>query len=545
MKGAGANGEIARENEATLFIARSILHPPHHHQASLAAKAHQEEVLADAAARARARSVAVPTSDPAVRAALRAAGAPVTLFGEREGDRRARLRDLLARLPPAAAAALVAPDGSEWVEDDGTAGTAAQTERFFTEGGQALKAARLALARGSMAAAAARLSRAAGAWAAAGGEAGAAAEAAASAAAAATLAASIGVIASEVGDDRPLSALAFATPGEDCGGGGVPLLLATGSWSGLVKVWSAPGGARLRTLRAHGERVTGLAWRPGGAAAYWEAARAWAGEGGGATPGVGEAWAAAADAAATPSPAALATASADGTARLWSADGALLSTLAGHTARLARCAWHPGGAHLATASYDGAWRLWDGVTGACLLEQEGHAGPVYAVAFHPDGSLAFSGGLDGHARAWDVRSGRAVAVLGGAVRGVLALDASPDGHTVAAGSEDGTARTWDLRAGTAVPPPLAVLPGHASLVCAVRFEPRNGRLLATAGYDGTARLWCGASSRLLRTLAGHEGRVMAADTAVVGGGRGGEGALLLATAGYDRTVKLWGPPGVV
>lgn len=124
---------------------------------------------------------------------------------------------------------------------------------------------------------------------------------------------------------------------------------------------------------------------------------------------------------------------------------------------------------------------------------------------------------------------------------------------MAAGSEDGTARTWDLRAGTASPPPLAVLPGHASLVCAVRFEPGAGRVLVTAGYDGTARLWCAASSRLLRTLAGHEGRVMAADAAVLGGGggapgqggAGGGGALLLATAGYDRTVKLWGPAGVV
>lgn len=41
---------------------------------------------------------------------------------------------------------------------------------------------------------------------------------------------------------------------------------------------------------------------------------------------------------------AYATASADATAKLWNMDGACLSTLAGHTSRLARAAFHPSGA---------------------------------------------------------------------------------------------------------------------------------------------------------------------------------------------------------
>lgn len=45
--------------------------------------------------------LAVPTDGGKVRSMLRTMGEPRTLFGEREGDRRERLRRLLAQLDPA------------------------------------------------------------------------------------------------------------------------------------------------------------------------------------------------------------------------------------------------------------------------------------------------------------------------------------------------------------------------------------------------------------------------------------------------------------
>ncbi|KFX86000.1 hypothetical protein O988_09817 [Pseudogymnoascus sp. VKM F-3808] len=44
----------------------------------------------------RAAATIVPTSDAAVRAALRAISEPITLYGEGPGDRRDRLRELLS-----------------------------------------------------------------------------------------------------------------------------------------------------------------------------------------------------------------------------------------------------------------------------------------------------------------------------------------------------------------------------------------------------------------------------------------------------------------
>ena len=78
--------------------------------------------------------------------------------------------------------------------------------------------------------------------------------------------------------------------------------------------------------------------------------------------------------------------------------------------------------------------------------------------------------------------------------------------------------------------------GHHVFGCVpqVCFEPSDGHYLLTAGYDNVAKLWSTSDFQLVKTLAGHEGKVMGADISPTGDG-------LIATVGYDRTVKLWSP----
>ena len=102
------------------------------------------------------------------------------------------------------------------------------------------------------------------------------------------------------------------------------------------------------------------------------------------------------------------------------------------------------------------------------------------------------------------------------------------------------------RGGARPPQPAApVLPsrlartltGHADWVYGVAFSP-DGRLLATASGDKTARLWDPATGEHLRTLTGHTGWVRRAGW--VRGVEFSPDGRLLATASNDKTARVWG-----
>jgi WD40 repeat protein len=103
-----------------------------------------------------------------------------------------------------------------------------------------------------------------------------------------------------------------------------------------------------------------------------------------------------------------------------------------------------------------------------------------------------------------------------------------DGRLLATASHDGTARLWDLATGDC----LRTLTGHNGWVNDVAFSP-DGRLLATASGDGTARLWDPATGGGLRTLTGHARPVHGVAFSPDGH--------RLATASDDGTARLWDP----
>jgi WD40 repeat protein len=103
---------------------------------------------------------------------------------------------------------------------------------------------------------------------------------------------------------------------------------------------------------------------------------------------------------------------------------------------------------------------------------------------------------------------------------------SPDGRRVATAGEDGTARLWDATAGG---PALHTLK-HGAAVLDVAFSP-DGRYVATASDDRTARVWDVASGSPVTLPWDHGALVFQASFSPDG--------RRVATASMDGTARIW------
>src|SRR5439155_1441509 len=75
---------------------------------------------------------------------------------------------------------------------------------------------------------------------------------------------------------------------------------------------------------------------------------------------------------------------------------------------------------------------------------------------------------------------------------------SPDGKLLATASFDKTVKLWDVASGQE----LTTLKGHTNWINSLTFSP-DGKLLATGSFDNTAKLWDVASGQELTTFKGH------------------------------------------
>ena len=245
----------------------------------------------------------------------------------------------------------------------------------------------------------------------------------------------------------------------------------------------------------------------------------------------------------------LASASEDGTARIWDpATGTCEHTLTGHQGAVnAVCACTTAaGLRLATGGEDGTVRIWDPATGTCEHTLPGHDGDVYALCAYPtaDGLRLAAGYGNGTVRIWDPATGTREHTLTAHYARVIALCSwtTPDGPRLATfalwdnttGSFDRTVRIWDPATGTRE----HTLTGPyewAKELCA--YISPDGPRLVTAGDERVVRIWDPATGTCEHTLTGHTQDVVAVCAYTTPDGP------RLATVGNqrDRTMRIWDP----
>ncbi|KAM9417465.1 notchless protein homolog 1 isoform 1-T2 [Salvelinus alpinus] len=248
-------------------------------------------------------------------------------------------------------------------------------------------------------------------------------------------------------------------------------------------------------------------------------------------------------------------------------------TLAGHTKWITWISWeplhlNPECRYLASSSKDGAVRVWDVVLGRCERILTGHTQSVTCVKWGGDG-LLYTSSQDRTIKVWRAKDGVQCRTLQGHAHWVNTLALSTDyvlrtgafepadatinpqdqtgtfeelkekalqrynkvrgeaPERLVSGSDDFTLFLWNPAEDKK---PLARLTGHSALVNEVLFSP-DTRLLASASFDKSIKIWDGRTGKYLQSLRGHVGAVYQVAWSA--------DSRLMVSGSSDSTLKVW------
>ena len=277
-------------------------------------------------------------------------------------------------------------------------------------------------------------------------------------------------------------------------------VLASGSWDNTVRLWDARTGANLRTLTLpHGGSVFRVAFSPDSrqlAAATLTAERgpaviAW-------DPVTGQ------ELFTIHEKGLLFCVTFDPTGRFVLHEGPNFSVKAWdtqtreevgvvgqHNHNIWGMTFSPDGRRLATASSDGSLKLWAWNPAQLGQPQEPELvlpartfGYGERVAFSADGQRLVAGGEGNTVKIWDTNTGLELQNLTGHSGEVWAVALDQQGRWLATAGEDSTIRIWDAKSWK----PLRTLRGHTGVIMSLAFSP-DGRHLASGSRDHTVKFW--------------------------------------------------------
>jgi WD40 repeat protein len=222
----------------------------------------------------------------------------------------------------------------------------------------------------------------------------------------------------------------------------------------------------------------------------------------------------------------LASASADGTVRLWDlATGQVLHVFQ-HEHWAIRTIFSPDGRQLIVSGMSATIYIWDTISGTLIQTLTGHPDWVWSIAASPDGTTLVSAGEDRTIRVWDLTTGNCRSVFRAHQQRIWAIAITPDGTQIVSGSDDRTIKIWDLQRGKC----LKTINGYGNWIKSIAVVPHHNWLLS-GHRDCLIRIWDLGNRACIHTLSGHTEAIVSIVVSPNGH--------YLASSSLDRTIRLW------
>ncbi|KAJ3170980.1 cleavage stimulation factor, 3' pre-RNA, subunit 1 [Geranomyces variabilis] len=202
------------------------------------------------------------------------------------------------------------------------------------------------------------------------------------------------------------------------------------------------------------------------------------------------------------------------------------------------------GKYVATGSEDSSLKVLDvarikmargdgGIEKPVIRTLYDHTGPVNDVQFHPNGTVLASCSHDTTIKLFDIQKPnvkRSFRFLQDACV-VRSIHFHPSGDFIAAGTDHEAVRIYDVHTLKCFSSPVAA-DAHTGPINRIRYAP-SGRIFATAGEDGSIKIWDAVAGKCTRTIGrAHGGRPV---TSV----RFSKNGRFVLSCGLDSTGRLW------